>query len=363
MDVIIANKHKNELANLDADIIKSISGEYEISEVGEMFRNFFYDKMIIDVTALKNYDNYNTYQKLAKMLDPDKMIFLLPEGSSLCTPNFLGHLIKCGIYNFTTNIEGVVYLLHKPNTFKDVEKIAKMAASQPNENNRLDDKEQSRLDPSKIKTSPPSYSKASNVEEERTYTPSVKRRAKIIGIRNVTASSGASTLIYMMKKELSLIYGQESIIAIEIDKSDFEYFYDKRMISIKQVEIESVLNKYSDVRVILVDLNGLRDDSFCSDVLYLIEPSTLKLNRLIRRNKMIFHNLSGKKIVLNQSILQNYDVFDFESEAGIKVFYNIPPLDERKRNTIIANFLSKLGLISGNGNVDDSGKIFGLFRR
>ena len=36
MDVVVANKYKNELADLDIDIIKSISGEYEASEIGEM---------------------------------------------------------------------------------------------------------------------------------------------------------------------------------------------------------------------------------------------------------------------------------------------------------------------------------------
>ena len=66
---------------------------------------------------------------------------------------------------------------------------------------------------------------------------------------------------------------------------------------------------------------------------------------------------------MNQSILQNNDICDFESEAGIKIFYNIPPLDERKRNSVIANFLSKLKLINSNSDDSDSGKIFGLFRR
>ena len=92
----------------------------------------------------------------------------------------------------------------------------------------------------------------------------------------------------------------------------------------------------------------------------MLEPSTIKLNRLVRKNAGIFNKLSGKKVVLNKSLLLNNDVFDFESEAGIKVFYNLPPLDERKRNAIIGDFLTKLGIISSGSG---SGKIFGLFRR
>ena len=59
----------------------------------------------------------------------------------------------------------------------------------------------------------------------------------------------------------------------------------------------------------------------------------------------------------------NNDVFDFEREAGIKIFYNLPPLDERKRNAIIGDFLSKLGLMNNSSPKSGSTKIFGLFRR
>lgn len=101
---------------------------------------------------------------------------------------------------------------------------------------------------------------------------------------------------------------------------------------------------------------------FCTDIIYLVEPSTIKLNSLIRRNKVVFTQLANKKVVLNKSLLLNNDVFDFEHEAGIKVFYNMPPLDERKKNSIVNDFLSKLGILDmpqDNG----SNRIFGLFRR
>ena len=50
--------------------------------------------MILDVTAMKQYTNPQAYQTLIQGLDADKIIFVLPEGSSLCTPNFLSHLIS-----------------------------------------------------------------------------------------------------------------------------------------------------------------------------------------------------------------------------------------------------------------------------
>ena len=336
MNVIIANEQQNQLANLDVDIIKSITGLYDAFEIVEMFKNFFFSKMILDVTALKNYKDIKTYEILANGLDPDKIIFLLPEGSELCTPNFLSHIISLKIYNFTTNLNGINFLLKKTNTLKDVEHIVKMAS---------------------VKTSSETGAVVANV------SANVKRGVTVLGVKNVTESAGATTFIYLLKKELSLAYGQNNVVAIEIDKNDFSLFNDKNMFSIRQTDIKNTIAKYSNASIILVDLNNCPDNSFCGDVLYLIEPSTIKLNRLVRRNRVIFSKLVGKKVVLNQSLLLNNDVFDFESEAGIKVFYNMPPLDERKRNSIIHDFLSKLGLFNEPVNSNNSSKIFGLFRR
>ncbi len=336
MNVIVANTQQNELSNLDIDIIKSISGVYEAAEIVEMFKSFFYSKMILDVTAIKHYNDLKTYELLIQGLDPEKIIFLLPEGSELCTSNFLSHLISIGIYNFTTNLNGIKFLLKKPNTLKDVEHIRKMAGME---------------------------NSTETGASVATVTTKVENGTTVIGVRNVTEHAGATTFIYMLKKELAIVYGQDNVIAIEIDKNDFQLFNDKHMVSCKQSEITNMFQKYSNATIILVDLNGNVEDAFCGEVLYLVEPSTLRLNKVVRRNRNCFSKLVGKKVILNQSLLLNNDVFDFESEAGIKVFYNLPPLDERKRNAIINDFLTKLGLFNKSVKNNSGNKIFGLFRR
>ena len=336
MNVIISNDHQNELSNLDIDVIKSISGVYSATEVVEMFKNFFFNKMILDVTALKGYDDYLTYQKLVSELEADKIIFLLPEGSRLCSSNFLGHLISFGIYNFTTNLNGVNYLLKKPNTYQDVENIAKMSNI--------------------------SSSKETGAAVTRVNSSSSNDGVKIIGFRNVTDSAGATTFIFMLKKELSSIFGQ-NVIAVEIDRYDFPLFYEKGLFSIKAEDLENFLYEYSNSKIILVDLNDFSDDSFCDEVIYLVEPSSLKLNRLLRGQRSAFAELGDKRVMLNKSLLLNNDVFDFESESGVRVFYNMPPLDERKRNAIVSDFASKLGLLNSDGRNSGANKIFGLFRR
>ena len=62
MNVIIANEQQQKLSNLDIDIIKTITGSYESREIVGMFKDFFFNKIILDVTAIKEYDNPNNYQ-------------------------------------------------------------------------------------------------------------------------------------------------------------------------------------------------------------------------------------------------------------------------------------------------------------
>ena len=58
----------------------------------------------------------------------------------------------------------------------------------------------------------------------------------------------------------------------------------------------------------------------------------------------VLKNLEGKKVILNQSLLSSKDVLDFEYESKLKIFYNMPPLDEREKEIMALNrFLVRLG--------------------
>ena len=77
MNVIIANEAKALLSQLDIDVIKSVDGVHTADEIVEMFKNFFYARMILDITAIKDYDNITNIQKISIGLDADKIILLL----------------------------------------------------------------------------------------------------------------------------------------------------------------------------------------------------------------------------------------------------------------------------------------------
>ena len=326
MNVIISNEAKNMLANLDIDVIKSLNGVYTADELVDMFKNFFFARMILDITAIKDYHDVSNIQKISINLDATKIILLLPATPEMSDSSFLSQIISMGIYNFTTNLEGIKYLLDHPNGYKDVAHIQHLSDM-----------------------SGAVYDKVSG-------------GSKVIGIKNVTEHAGATTLTYMLKKELEQTYGNSNVYAIEVNRHDFAYLNDKNMISTTQAELNSTFMKIKTATVILIDLNDATDTNICSDVLYLIEPSTIKLNKLMRKNRTIFNTLKGKKIVLNKSTLTNADIMDFEYEAKTKVFYNMPPLNERLKNDAIGGLLAKIDLLKDNSDKDDDGGFFGLFR-
>ena len=55
MNVIVSNKNQLLLENLGIDVIKEMNGEFEVDEIISTFQNFFYQRMILDITAIKNY--------------------------------------------------------------------------------------------------------------------------------------------------------------------------------------------------------------------------------------------------------------------------------------------------------------------
>lgn len=320
MNVIISNKNQSLLENLGIDVIKEINGEFEADEIISTFQNFFYQRMILDITAIKNYTNITNLQKLSMSLDMEKVILLLDGTDQTSNPSFLSDLVSMGIYNFTKNVEGIQYLYNTPNSYRDVAQFHRIGVEQPQSQNIV-------------------QQFINNSQPQPVQEAFVNR---IIGVKNVTRQSGASSLVYMMKKALSKKY---SVVAIEVDKSDFTYFRDKDLVSTITNEVGSTINKYSDKEVILVDINNsVVAEGQCREVLYLIEPSIIKLQKLMALNAAALQGLKNKKVILNQSLLSKNEVANFEYEARLKVFYNLVPLNERERDwPELEDMLRKLG--------------------
>ena len=325
MNVLIANKQKDKLNQLDIEVIKRLDGEFDVNEIISSFQNIFYNKMILDITALKNYNDTNTIQKLSISLDMDKLILVLEEGNEVTSPSYLSKLISIGIYNFTTNVEGINYLYNNPNTYRDVAQYHHIVEPE-------------------VKTIVKTVEVpvAGPVQYVTKNEPTVNK-VKILGIKSVTAGAGSTTLAYMMKKALEK---SMDVVCIEVDKTDFSYFKEKNLISATSNNVGDIVRQNSNKQVIIVDINNSSvAEGLCDNVIYLLEPSTIKLNKLVTLRPMVLKELKNKKIVLVKSALNERDIKDFSYESNLNVFYNLPLLDERKQNDQIIGLLQKLNII------------------
>lgn len=318
MNVIIANRNEGLLNSLDIDVIKSLKGTYDANEIIQTFSNFFFNRMFIDITAIKDYQDIANIQKLSMSIEMDKVIFLLDN--TLMNDNvFLSKLISMGIYNFANTKESLLYLYNHPNTYKDVAHIHQLNAN----TNITDDADNK---------------KSKFFKNEQPSTPAY-RNAKIIGFKSLTNGAGATTLIYMLKKYIA---EKDYVVALEVNKNDFGFFNEKDMYSINQNNLTAALNKFGNASYVLVDINNA-PTSELDELIYLIEPSIIKLNKMMLVNKNIFEKTYGKKLILNKSLLKSNDVSDFERESGAEIAFNMPPLNDREMNgEKLEEFLEKV---------------------
>ena len=170
------------------DVIKTLEGQFDADEIINMFRNFYYQRMILDITALKDYTDIKNLQKLSIALDMEKLILVLTDDEASALPSYLSKLISMGIYNFTRNVEGVLYLLNNPNSYRDVAQY-----------HQLED----------------------NQSAQVIYQGVETNYCRIIGIKNVTLQAGATTLAYMLVKSLKRKY---NVVGVEVDDNKFNYY-------------------------------------------------------------------------------------------------------------------------------------------
>ena len=121
MNVIVSNERRDELNSLDIDIIKTVDGVYTVDELIGMFTNFFFNKMILDVTSIKDYDDYGNLKKLFESVDGKKVILYLNDISS--SKEFVSDLVTLGVYNFTSSYSEIIELFNNPKEFKDVSNL------------------------------------------------------------------------------------------------------------------------------------------------------------------------------------------------------------------------------------------------
>ncbi len=335
MNVIVTNQNKALLDQLNVDIIKKIEGEYEVSELLSKFVNLQFDKLIIDITSIKNYTDNAVMTSFAKSVDPNRVIILLNDNPTVNTRPYIVNLINNGIYNFSRNIEGVKYLYNTPNTLASVQSILNPPVKT----------ESATTVNATVNTQPTTTESSNEVYANNNSNLRIPTFGKkIIGLSNMTMHAGASTLTNMMVRQLN----NKGIpaIGIEMNRQDLIYYRsDKLFSAMSRLDLERVVKDHNDAAAIIIDLNDFPEaDKYCNSIIYLVEPSFIRLTKCIRRNKNAFVEKKNEKVVLNMSFVSDDELYDFEIETGVKVFDNIPPLNDRDQDAgEINEFLRKLG--------------------
>lgn len=359
MNVIVANRYSAMLSSLSTkiDLIKTIDGEFQVEELIAQFDNFFFNKMVLDITAISGYQDISQIQKLSFGMDVSKIILLLDDSPVVNSPQYLSELVSMGIYNFTRNIDAIAFLIDNPNVYKDVAQFHLIGM-----NNMPSQQQQPENNNKGIFGFNQSTGNERSFMSSAMGAPSIGG-TRVIGIKNLTDHAGATTLIYMLKKQLSENY---SVLGVELDKNDFLFFNDPDLKSISSKELQSVINNpVNNYNVILIDVNDSSEGANCSEMLYLIEPSTLMLKKMILRDRNIKDKMKSMKVILNKSLLDQTDVRDFESEARCSVFHNIPPLDDKKdKHRVIDELLNKLGFDKNRpaAVANKSARLFGIVK-
>ena len=339
MNVIVANERKDELNSLNVDIIKSVDGVYSVEDLVGMFTNFFFNRMFLDITSIKDYNDYSNLKKLFESIDASKVILYLNESSN--TKEFISDLITLGVYNFSINFNDLIELYNSPKSYNDVANL-QISKSTYDVNKEID--EELGINQDKEFTF-----------EDFTLPGEYDGNKKIIGVINLTNHAGATTLVVQMIKQLNITY---KAIGIEMNKQDFIFFNTPNIYSCTSKEdVLKKVKEHQDVDAVIVDLNEFDKDIFCTDIIYLIEPGVIKIGKLTSRNGKIFQDLSGEKLVLNRTNMDNSDISEFEVETNTKIFSTVNNFrDNLDRVQSVDKLLCKLGYTKCGDNLDSVNK-------
>ena len=423
MNVIVSNKQKGIIDKANIDAIKDLNGLFNVNDLINKLKNYFFSKMILDATSVIDFASSEVLKKLVDEIGADRLIILLPS-----TPEppleFKKELINLKVYNFSNDINDIVKFLEKPNTYENAMNQAMNAAGSAGEfyvdssikEGQSNDEEiiGSHEDNHEELSTNDNYGKEAPIhssfgdimsrfnirnsvdsdeenhdfeedihDEEYDDTPDYQdessdfnekqdvintsdfnsqyddnkniflnmdgfddvntfekpKEKRVIGFKNITLHAGSTTLIYMLQK--AAMENNKDVLSIEVNQNDFKLFRNSKMLSVKESDILDTIN-FAKESFIFVDLNDCVDDSFCNEIIYLVEPSTIKLNKLMMNDKTIFNSLKEKKVILNQSMLNSSDIPILEKEAGIKFFFNIGSMNDRISNSVIHELLDKL---------------------
>ncbi len=123
MNILFSNINRNYIINYDLNIMKEIQGLYTSKEIVSMLTDVTYNKLIIDITSIKDYGNLDNVRELSSNLDSSKIVLILTNEPMTLSTYYISNLVNMGIYNFTVIPGEIPTLLVNPRNFEQAKQI------------------------------------------------------------------------------------------------------------------------------------------------------------------------------------------------------------------------------------------------
>ncbi len=97
MNIVIENLNSSIIDSISIATVKRLNGTYDVGTLFNEISSLSYEKVIMDITSLNNYNDINVLKSLISFIKPDKLILVLnKENISI---EYLNSIIEIGIYN------------------------------------------------------------------------------------------------------------------------------------------------------------------------------------------------------------------------------------------------------------------------
>ena len=92
MNIVIVNQNQKLIDELRIDTLKRLTGIFEVNDIFREISSLNYDKVILDITALKGISDINTFKSLISFIKNDNLILVI--GSINVAREYIQTLIK-----------------------------------------------------------------------------------------------------------------------------------------------------------------------------------------------------------------------------------------------------------------------------
>lgn len=122
MMVFIANELRDKIESSGLKDIehKSAIGCYEVATFVKNLQKLEFDRLLVDITAIRDASNIDAWDRFKELIDPNKIFVLYDKDN--CDSLILSNLVNRGFYNFGGTTDEILHLLEHPNMFADVQK-------------------------------------------------------------------------------------------------------------------------------------------------------------------------------------------------------------------------------------------------